>query len=49
MRIAQAPEVTWRMHSAARIALLLALYLGLALLPLALAAAQDLPPRPWVD
>ncbi len=37
------------MTPAARIALLLALYLGLALLPLALAAAQGLPPRPWPD
>jgi len=32
-----------------RIALLLALYLALALLPLALAAAQGLPRRPWLD
>jgi predicted ferric reductase len=37
------------MRSAAHIALLLALYLALALLPLALAAAQGLPRRPWLD
>lgn len=37
------------MRDAWRIALLLALYLGLALLPLALAAAQGLPRRPWLD
>jgi predicted ferric reductase len=37
------------MTRAARIALLLAFYIGLTLLPLALAAAQGLPPRPWLD
>lgn len=37
------------MRAARRIALLLALYLGLALLPLALAAALRLPRRPWPD
>jgi len=34
---------------AARITLLLGLYLGFTLLPLALAAAQGLPRRPWLD
>ncbi|MGH8707033.1 MAG: ferric reductase-like transmembrane domain-containing protein [Burkholderiales bacterium] len=43
------PAVTSGMTGAARLALLLALYLALALLPLALAAAQGLPPRPWLD
>jgi predicted ferric reductase len=37
------------MRAAPGIALLLALYLALALLPLALAAAQGLPRRPWLD
>lgn len=37
------------MRAAWRIALLLGLYLALALLPLALAAAQGLPRRPWLD
>ncbi|HSG77498.1 MAG TPA: ferredoxin reductase family protein [Burkholderiales bacterium] len=37
------------MTHAAGIALLLALYVALALLPLALAAAQGLPRRPWLD
>lgn len=37
------------MRAAWRLAPLLSLYLGLALLPLALAAAQGLPRRPWLD
>jgi predicted ferric reductase len=37
------------MKPATRIALLLALYVGLTLLPLALAATQGLPRRPWLD
>lgn len=37
------------MKPAARIALLLALYLALSLLPLALAAWQPLPRRPWLS
>ena len=37
------------MTPAARIALLLGLYLDLTLLPLGLAAAQGLPRRPWLD
>jgi predicted ferric reductase len=32
-----------------RVGLLLTLYMALALLPLALAAARGLPPRPWLD
>lgn len=37
------------MRAAWRLALLLGLYLALTLLPLALAAAQGLPRRPWLD
>lgn len=38
-----------RLGAPARLALLLALYLALAALPLALASLQSLPRRPWPD